>query len=72
MEKFSKFSKIIISFSRRMVRPFIAVLFTVATIYFTYTKLIPPEIIGTATPLILGHYFGERAALKKPGESKEN
>ncbi len=66
-----KFFKIIISFSRRMVRPFIAVSFTVATIYFTQTGAIPPEIIATATPLILGHYFGERSALKKPGESEE-
>jgi len=58
-------------FIRKMVRPFIAVSFILATVgLFAWGKLDAREIL-TPTGIIIGFYFGERAALKKP-EDKDN
>lgn len=57
---------------RKLVRPFIAIVFTLATIWLTAVGKVSPDVIATATVTIIAFYFGERAALKTPGESKKS
>ena len=55
---------------RKLVRPFIAVAFTLTTVgLFATAKIEAREIIPIFAVLV-GFYFGERSALKKP-ESPE-
>lgn len=53
---------------RHLVRPFIAVAFVVMVGWLVYGGAIDPKDILAMLGLIIGFYFGERAALKKPGE----
>ena len=55
---------------QKLIRPFIAVSFTCATIWLTFAGKISPDVVGTATVAIMAFYFGERAALKNPSEKK--
>ncbi len=56
---------------RKLVRPFIAVTFTLATIWLTVIDKVSPEVISTATVAIMAFYFGERAALKSPDKKTD-
>ena len=52
---------------RKLVRPFIAICLTCVVAYLAITdKLKPVEVIALYGPMV-GFYFGERTALKKPG-----
>lgn len=53
---------------RALIRPFMAVAFTVAALWLTFEGKLPPQIVATAATTIAAFYFGERAALKKPGQ----
>ena len=53
---------------RHLVRPFIAVAFVVMVGWLVYGGGIDPKDILGMLGLIIGFYFGERAALKKPGQ----
>ena len=55
----------------KLVRPFIAVSATVGTLWLTFTGKLAPEVIGTAFASVSGFYFGERAALKRPGQDNK-
>jgi len=50
---------------KQMVRPFIAVSFVLVTLVLFVMGKIPAEAILQTTGIIVGFYFGERAALKK-------
>ena len=51
---------------RSLMRPFIATSFILGTIILYITGKIEPQSILQTTGIIVGFYFGERAALKKP------
>ena len=53
---------------RALIRPFMAISFTLGILWLTVKGKLPPEIVGTAATTIAAFYFGERAALKKPGQ----
>ena len=54
--------------AKEFVRPFIGYVFTLTIAYLGITgKIKPIEMIALYGPVV-GFYFGERAALKKPGE----
>lgn len=56
---------------RKLVRPFIAVAFTLATVaLFAAGRLESREILPIVA-LITGFYFGERSALKKPDSPED-
>lgn len=53
---------------RGLIRPFIAFCFIgIVTVLAILGKIEPAEILQT-TGIIVGFYFGERAALKKPSD----
>ena len=52
---------------RSLVRPFLAVAFTGATIVLTLKGALPAAVVATAATAISAFYFGERSALKPPG-----
>ena len=54
--------------TRKLVRPFIAVAFVAMVGWLVYQGSIEPKDILAMLGLIIGFYFGERSALKKPGE----
>jgi len=49
---------------RKLIRPFIAVAFVLASIYLFIAGKIDPMQILQITGIIIGFYFGERSALK--------
>ena len=51
---------------RSLVRPFIAFSFVMGTIILYLVNKIEAQSILQTTGIIIGFYFGERAALKKP------
>ena len=54
-------------FVNQLIRPFIAVSFVGTVVTLTLLgKIEPSEVLQTAG-IIVGVYFGERAALKTPG-----
>ena len=50
---------------RSLIRPFIAVAFVSATVVLFLLGKLEAKDILTTTGIIVGFYFGERAALKK-------
>lgn len=57
---------------RALVRPFLAVAFSLASIVLAFMGMLQPAIIATAATAIIAFYFGERGALKVPGNGTEN
>ena len=57
---------------RKLVRPFIAVSFVLATLALFVMGKLPAEGILQTTGIIVGFYFGERAALKEPNPAEIN
>ena len=51
---------------KSLVRPFIALSFVLGTITLYLMGKIEAQSILQITAIIIGFYFGERAALKKP------
>ena len=51
---------------KSLMRPFIAVSFVLGTIVLYLMGKIEPQSILQITSIVIGFYFGERAALKKP------
>ena len=51
---------------RGLMRPFVTVALVSTAIYLALKGKIEAEAVWAAVTFILGHYFGERAALKKP------
>lgn len=54
---------------RKLVRPFAAVAFILTTIYLAITGKIDAKEILTITGIVVAFLFGERSALKKPGDN---
>ena len=52
---------------RKLMRPFIAVCLVGTTVYLAVIGKIEAAMIMGITSTIVGFYFGERSALKKPG-----
>lgn len=52
---------------REIVRPFLAILFPTALVVLVGFGKLPPESLESLALLIVGFYFAERAALKRPG-----
>lgn len=55
----------IVELIKSLVRPFIALSFVLGTIALYLTGKIEAQSILQTTGIIIGFYFGERAALKK-------
>jgi len=55
---------------KQLIRPFIAVCFVLLTVGLAATGKIEPKEVLTITSVIVAFYFGERAALKKPGDTQ--
>jgi len=53
---------------KKLVRPLMAFGFVGTVIYLAIKGKIPPKEVLTITAIIVAFYFGERAALKRPGE----
>lgn len=51
---------------KKLVRPFIAVSFTLTTVALLITGKLEAREVLTITAVIIGFYFGERSALKNP------
>lgn len=51
---------------KSLIRPFIALSFVLGTITLYLMGKIEAQSILQTTTIIIGFYFGERAALKKP------
>ena len=51
---------------KSLIRPFIAISFVLATIILYLMGKIEAQSILQITAIIIGFYFGERAALKRP------
>jgi hypothetical protein len=49
---------------RSLVRPFMAVAFTGATIGLTFAGKLEPEVVSTAATAMASFYFGERSVRK--------
>lgn len=56
---------------RKLVRPFIAVSFVCITGYLAVIGKIEAAQILQVLGIVVGFYFGERAALKRPNEDAE-
>ena len=54
---------------KSLIRPFIALSFVLATITLYLMSKIEAQSILQITAIIIGFYFGERAALKRPNQS---
>lgn len=52
--------------TKSLVRPLIALSFVIGTIALYLTGKIEAQSILQTTSIIIGFYFGERAALKRP------
>ncbi len=61
----------VIDFIRAIIRPFLAISFTIGAIVLTFMDELPAEVIGTAATTIAAFYFGERSALKRPDEKRD-
>ena len=53
---------------QKLVRPFISVTFVLLTAYLAAMGKIPAKDVLYITGIIVAFHYGERAALKKPGE----
>lgn len=70
MEEPKKSLNEIVETIRKLVRPFIAVSFVLLTVYLAIKGQIEAKDILSLTGIIAAFYFGEKSALKKPGENK--
>lgn len=53
---------------RELMRPFVTVIFVLLVVYLTLTGKIDAKEILSIAGILIAFWFGERSALKKPGE----